>query len=80
MLGFLLLFVSLFFVISGLIDHDSKDRGSHLHSCLGLIMTVGKIEFIVSLLTGMTYGSRENVLLYSHIPRKVCKDALLVLS
>lgn len=30
--------------------------------------------------TGMPYGSRENSLLYSEIPKKVRKEALLVLS
>lgn len=29
---------------------------------------------------GMPYGSRENSLLYSEIPRKVRKEALLLLS
>lgn len=32
-----------------------------------------------SVLTGMAYNSRENALLYSDIPKKVRKDALLVL-
>lgn len=32
------------------------------------------------LLTGMPYGSRENSLLYSEIPKKVRKEALLLLS
>lgn len=30
--------------------------------------------------TGMPYGSRENSLLYSEIPKKVRKEALLLLS
>lgn len=36
--------------------------------------------FFLSVLTGMPYASRENALLYSDIPKKVRKDALLVLS
>lgn len=32
------------------------------------------------LLIGMPYGSRENSLLYSEIPKKVRKEALLLLS
>lgn len=35
---------------------------------------------MVCFLTGMPYASRENALLYSDIPKKVRKDALLVLS
>lgn len=35
---------------------------------------------VVCFLTGMPYASRENALLYSDIPKKLRKDALLVLS
>lgn len=35
---------------------------------------------VLSVLTGMPYASRENALLYSDIPKKIRKDALLVLS
>lgn len=34
----------------------------------------------ICLCAGMPYGSRENSLLYSEIPKKVRKEALLVLS
>lgn len=34
----------------------------------------------ICLCVGMPYGSRENSLLYSEIPKKVRKEALLVLS
>lgn len=39
-----------------------------------------RVWFSPSVLTGMPYTSRDNALLYSDIPKKVRKDALLVLS
>lgn len=39
-----------------------------------------RVWFSPSALTGMPYTSRDNALLYSDIPKKVRKDALLVLS
>lgn len=38
------------------------------------------VSRILSVCAGMPYGSRENSLLYSEIPKKVRKEALLVLS
>lgn len=40
----------------------------------------GCICFFSMCLPGMPYGSRENSLLYSEIPKKIRKEALLVLS
>ena len=37
-------------------------------------------RFIFPIHAGMPYGSRENSLLYSEIPKKIRKEALLVLS
>lgn len=48
--------------------------------CCFLLFYVIYVYLCFMCVTGMPYGSRENSLLYSEIPKKVRKEALLVLS